>query len=322
MSCAEALPMERIVGLDPDGGRRPLPRALVEEAHAIGEATGDSPLISTSLVLAAWRGQEARVSALAEAGIQDSTTAGGEAQAIRLAEYARALLSNGLGCYEDARSAAQRACAHEAGDLSAWALPELIEAAVRTDCLDAATAALRRFEERAESPAIPWTDGMQARSRALLSDPAHAEALYLEAVEQLASGRVGLHLARTRLLYGEWLRRMGRRVTAREQLRAAHAAFRRAGADGFARRAGRELLATGERVRKRTAETRDELTAQEAQIAHLARDGHTNPEIGVQLFISPRTVEWHLRKVFKKLGIRSRRELRAALPAADAALSA
>jgi DNA-binding CsgD family transcriptional regulator len=304
-----------------DGRRRPPPSALIEEANGISEATGDSPLISTSLVLAAWRGQEARVLVLNEASIQDAT-AEGEAGAICLAEYAGALLYNGLGRYEAARAAAQRASEHEEVGLSAWALPELVEAGVRTDNVDAAAAALCHLETRTSAAATAWACGLQAQSRALLSDSREAEALYLESLERLASGRIGLHLARARLLYGEWLRRVGRRVTAREQLRAAYGMFRRVGAAGFAQRAHRELLATGERVRKRTVETRDELTAQEGQIACLAGEGYTNPEIGVQLFISPRTVEWHLRKVFKKLGISSRRELRAELPNAGPAVPA
>jgi DNA-binding CsgD family transcriptional regulator len=321
MSRLEGLPPARVAGVYRNGRRGPPPSALIREANGISEATGDSPLISTSLVLAAWRGQEARVSALTEASIQDAT-AEGEAGTICLAEYAGALLYNGLGHYEVARVAAQRACEHEEVALSALALPELVEAGARSDRFDTAAAALRHLEERTPGAATPWAWGMQAQSRALLSDRKDAEALYLESVERLASGRIGLHLARARLLYGEWLCRVGRRVTAREQLRAAHGMFRRVGAAGFAERARRELLATGERVRGRTVETRDELTAQEGQIAHLAREGYTNPEIGVQLFISPRTVEWHLRKVFKKLGISSRRELRTELPNAGRAVTA
>jgi DNA-binding CsgD family transcriptional regulator len=161
---------------------------------------------------------------------------------------------------------------------------------------------------------------MQARSRALLIDGEEAEASYREAIDHLARSRILVHVARAQLLYGEWLRREQRRVDAREQLRRAHETFSRIGAQAFAERAGRELAATGETVPRRTAETRDYLTAQEAQIARLAADGHTNPEIGAQLFLSPRTVEYHLRKVFTKLDITSRRELRGALPDDRAAL--
>jgi len=154
----------------------------------------------------------------------------------------------------------------------------------------------------------------------LVSDELSAEPHYRQAIECLGRTRVRVELARAHLLYGEWLRREGRRVDAREQLRSAHEMFAAIGAQGFAERARRELVATGETVRKRTAETRDELTAQESQIARLAADGRTNPEIGAELFISPRTVEWHLRKVFAKLDIGSRKELRGALPDAGRTL--
>ncbi len=159
-----------------------------------------------------------------------------------------------------------------------------------------------------------WALGVEARSRALLSEGDTAERLYQDAIEWLDRTRVRAELARSRLLYGEWLRREGRRLDAREQLRAAHELFTTLGAEGFAERARRELLATGETARKRTVETRGALTPQEAQIARLAAHGHTNSEIGAQLFISPRTVEWHLRKIFTKLGVSSRKELSAALP--------
>ena len=158
--------------------------------------------------------------------------------------------------------------------------------------------------------------GIEARSRALLSDGQAAEALYRVAVERLARSRIAIHLARGRLLYGEWLRRENRLSDARTQLRAAHEMFSHSGAEAFAERARQELLATGETVGKRTVETVVALTAQEAQIARLARDGHTNDQIGAQLFISPRTAEWHLGKVFTKLNITSRKDLHQALPGA------
>jgi DNA-binding CsgD family transcriptional regulator len=300
-------------GLNGNDRHRPPASALIEEADAISEATGDGPLIYTSLVLAAWRGQEARALELIEASVQDAT-AEAEGRAIALAEYARAVLYNGLGRYEGARVAAQRACEHEDLGLSARALPELVEASARSGRLDVAAAALWRLEQGTRGGGTEWALGIHARSRALLSDRDDAERLYQEALARLTGSRVALHLARAQLLYGEWLRRESRRVDAREQLRAAYETFSRIGTDGFAERARRELLATGETVRKRTVETRDELTPQEAQIARLAGDGLTNPEIGSQLFISPRTVEWHLRKVFTKLGVRSRRQLPGALP--------
>ena len=180
-----------------------------------------------------------------------------------------------------------------------------------------AAAALRALEERTRAAGTDWALGIEARSRALLSDGSTAEPLYLEAIERLERTRIVVHLARAHLVYGEWLRREQRRVDAREQLRTAHEMFSRMGAEAFAERARRELLATGETVRKRTVATTDLLTAQEAQIARLAGEGHTNPEIGAQLFISPRTVEYHLHKVFTKLGINSRRKLRTALQDLD-----
>jgi DNA-binding CsgD family transcriptional regulator len=176
-----------------------------------------------------------------------------------------------------------------------------------------AVEAMRRLEQRTRAAGTAWALGIEARSRALLSDGGAADALYREAIDRLAHSRIALHLGRARLLYGEWLRREGRRVDAREQLRAAHGMFEAMGAEAFAERARRELAATGETVRKRVVETRAELTPQEAQIAQLAREGHTSPEIGAQLFISPRTVDWHLRKVFAKLGINSRKQLRTVL---------
>ena len=286
-----------------------LPAALVEQANAVSSGTNSGALISTSLLLAAWRGQEARVLPLVDASIQDADPSVEDA-AVSLADYARAVLYNGLSRYEPARVAAQRSCASKHLALLGWALPELVEASVRSDRLDVAGAALCRIEQlRAVAPTDAAV-GVEARSRALLTDGDAADALYREAREYLSRGRVVLQLARTQLLYGEFLRREGRRTDARAQLRAAQDAFSRVGAAGFAERARRELLATGATPRKRNVETRDDLTAQETQIAALAGSGYTNPEIGAQLFLSPRTIEWHLRNVFIKLGISSRRELR------------
>ena len=285
---------------------------LSAEADAIVEATGNTRWQGTSLLLAAWRGQEGPTLKMADASIR-AATARGEGRAICMAELSRAVLYNGLGRYEDALAAAQRACEHEDFGMFNWPLTELVEAAVRGGQLDVAATALGQLEERTRAAGTDWALGIQARSRALVADSEDAEALYREAIERLARSRIVVHRARAQLLYGEWLRRENRRRDAREQLRAAHDMFGRMGADAFAERARRELLATGESVRKRTDETLYELTAQEAQVARLAVDGHTNPEIGAQLFISPRTVEYHLRKVFTKLDIRSRKELRAAL---------
>ena len=194
-----------------------------------------------------------------------------------------------------------------------------MEAAVRCGELDAARRAVDALREQTQASGTAWARGVEARSRALISEGDDADALYRQAISELAESRLRVELARAQLLYGEWLRRQNRRVDAREQLRAAHEAFVEMGAAPFAERAGRELLATGETVRKRTVETLDDLTPQEAQIARLAAEGNTNAEIGAQLFLSPRTVEWHLRKVFGKLDISSRRELRSALPDGRAA---
>ena len=289
---------------------------LLDEVEVIREATGNTPLMYTStassgpLVLAAWRGQETGTLELIQASVQDATLRG-EGRAISLAAYASAVLYNGLGRYQDALVAAQRACEHEDLALVGWGLAELIEASARSGNTDLAAGALRRLEERTSASGTDWALGIEACCRALLSEDETAERLYCDAIERLARTRIRVALARAHLVYGEWLRRENRRKDAREQLRIAHRMLAEIGMEGFAGRARRELLATGETARKRTVDTRDELTAQEAQIARLAGDGHTNPEIGAHLFISPRTVEWHLRKVFTKLGVGSRRELRA-----------
>jgi DNA-binding CsgD family transcriptional regulator len=229
--------------------------------------------------------------------------------ALSIVECANAVLCNGLGRYDEALAPAQRACAQGELSLYALALVELIEAAVRTKRPRLAATALERLSARTRASRTEWALGIEARSRALLTDGPSAEPLYQEAVERLARGRLAPHLARAQLVYGEWLRREHRRVDAREQLRAAHDTFSRIGAEGFGERARRELSATGETARKRTLDSRDVLTAQEAQIAHLARDGLSNPEIGAQLFISPRTVQYHLGKVFAKLEVTSRNQL-------------
>jgi DNA-binding CsgD family transcriptional regulator len=181
--------------------------------------------------------------------------------------------------------------------------------------------AFERLSEATLATGTDWGAGIRARSQALLSPDDAAEDLYRDAIDRLTRTRIRPQLARAHLVYGEWLRRQNRRVDARGQLRTAYGMLTEMGAEAFAERARRELMATGERVRKRTAETRDELTPQERQIARLARDGLSNPEIGARLFLSPRTVEWHLRKVFAKLEIHSRRELAAALPSSDTQLA-
>jgi DNA-binding CsgD family transcriptional regulator len=291
-----------------------LAEQLVEEADAITTATRNVRIADFSVLIAAWRGDRDRTYELRAAAMADAT-ARGEGFPIEVAEWAAATLHVGRGEYAEAADPAQRACDHDGIGFTAWILPELIETAVRSNDLGAATNAFERLQERSRESTTEWARGIEARSRALLSDGQQAEDLYLEAIDQLARSRVFVHHARAQLIYGEWLRRENRRVDARDQLKAAYAAFEAMGADGFAERTRRELLATGETVRKRRAELRDELTPQEAQIARMARDGETSPEIAAQLFLSRRTVEWHLSKVFAKLGINSRKELGAALRA-------
>ena len=282
--------------------------AMIDEAEAISQATGNAPLQYTSLVLAAWRGDETRTLELIRHS-RDDATGRGEGRAITLTEYVLAVLYNGLGRYPAALSAAERAADYDDLGLCGWALIEQVEAAARTGNADAATTALRQLDERAHASGTDWALGVAARSRALLTDGQTAEDLYREAIERLGRTRIAIHLARSRLVYGEWLRREHRSLDAREHLRHAHNVFSRVGAAAFAERARHELLATGETVRKRVFATIEELTPQERHIARLAGQGLTNPEIGAQLFISPRTVEWHLGKVFTKLDITSRKEL-------------
>ena len=282
--------------------------SLIEEADAITQATDMAPLKYASLMLAAWRGNDADAFRLIEAA-RIEATARGEGMGVGVIEWATALLCNGCGRYAEALAAAQRGCEHDDVGLFAWSLVELIEAGVRSGVPEATSAALDHLSAHTRASGTDWALGIEAGSRALLSDTRDAEPLYREAVERLGRCRGVVHLARARLVYGEWLRRENRRVDAREELRAAHQIFSGIGAEGFAERARHELLATGETVRTRTDDTRGVLTPQEAHIARLARDGLSNPEIGAQLFISPRTVQYHLRKVFQKLEITSRNQL-------------
>jgi len=280
---------------------------LAQEVEAIRDAASYCPALFTPLLLAAWRGKEALALELIVAFIEDAT-AEDAGQAVALTEYAKAVLYNGLGRYESAAVAAQRSCEHDDLSLYGRAGFELVEATARGDAPAVAAEALRDLEE-SHTDGTDWAQGVWARSAALLSAGDAAEALYREATERLVACGMPVHLARTQLVYGEWLRRENRRVDAREQLRAAHQTFCSIAAEAFAERARRELLATGETARRRTDDTRGILTVQEAQIARLARDGLSNPEIGAELFISPRTVQYHLRKVFLKLDITSRTQL-------------
>lgn len=286
--------------------------ALIGEADEITAATGNAPMSYTTLMLGAWRGDERQALQAIDAGVRTATTKG-EGRALGLADYVTAVLYNGLARYDIAFGHAQKACEYEDLGFFGWYLVEVVESGVRSGNRAAAVAAQTRLTEMTDAAGTDWALGVQARSRALLGSSDAAEQLYKEAIDRLGRTRIRVELARAHLLYGEWLRRENRRVDAREQLRTAHEMFTGFGAGAFAERAGRELRATGETVRKRTSATPSALTAQETQIAQLARDGLTNAEIGAQLFISPHTVEWHLRKVFAKLGITSRRQLRAAL---------
>jgi len=288
---------------------------LIAEADAICEATGARTARLSAMMLAALRGGQAEGTSLIEDAIAEAEAAG-QGIAVAYAHWAAAILHNGLGRYEEALTAACQASEDiTALPVSMRALPELVEAAARAGHDGLARDALKRLAEITQPCGTDSALGIEARCRALLSHSADADDLYREAIDRLerASSELRPELARAHLLYGEWLRREGRRADARQQLRTAHDLFAAIGMAAFAERARRELLATGETVRKRTVETVTTLTGQEALIARLARDGRTNPEIGAQLFLSGRTVEWHLRKIFTKLGISSRRELHVAL---------
>jgi DNA-binding CsgD family transcriptional regulator len=286
---------------------------LIEEDRLIAEATGNPPVVYAEMMLAAWRGHEAQASELIETSLRGAS-AGGLRSFVYLATYARSVLYNGLGCHDAARDAAWRAFERDPVALGPFLVPELAEAASRTGDEALVSAALEWLSERTRVTRTEWVLGIEARVRALLSEGDAADRLYRESIDRLDHTRVRVELARAHLLYGEWLRRENRRVDAREQLRTAHDMLDTMGIEAFAERARRELLATGETVRRRTVETRDELTAQEAQIARLARDGLSNPEIGARLFISRRTVEYHLHKVFAKFDIGSRNQLARVLP--------
>jgi DNA-binding CsgD family transcriptional regulator len=284
--------------------------ATFGEAHLIRDVTRNAGVVESWPRLLAWRTEEAQ--ALERIALHERA-AGDRVGALIFVELARAELYNGVGRYEPALVAAERSCDLHPLKAFGRALTEVVEAAVRTGDRARASAAYEKLTERTQLGGTEWALGLEARAHALLSDGEKAERLYREAIERLGRTRARPDLARAHLLYGEWLRRENRRIDAREQLRLAHEMFDAMSAVSFSERARRELLATGETARKRTDDTRADLTAQEAQIARLAADGRTNPEIGAQLFLSPRTVEWHLRKVYPKLGVSSRKELRGAL---------
>jgi DNA-binding CsgD family transcriptional regulator/tetratricopeptide (TPR) repeat protein len=295
--------------------------SLVAESDSVAAATGSQIAPYPALRLAALRGKEAECSALIAVAVEQAKARGQGTAAIH-AHWATAVLYNGLARYEQAESAARKATTTTREPSPAvlsgiWALPELVEAAARGGHAEIARDALARLAETTQPCGTDFALGVEARCRALVSDGAAADELYRDAIERLSRTRLRPELARAHLLYGEWLRREQRRVDAREQLRTAHEMLVAIGMEAFAERARHELEATGEKVRKRTVETRDDLTPQERQVAGLARDGLSNQEIGARLFLSPRTIEWHLRNVYIKLGIRSRRELAKALHSSD-----
>jgi len=288
--------------------------ASLDEAAELTEATGSPPLHDGALLLAGWRGAEQAAAERMKLAMADATDRG-EVSTMTLAEYAAAVLYNGLGRYEAALAAAQRSCDHHPARAFARALSEMVEAGTRSGERELAAGALERLSETTTLSGTDWALGIHARASALLEKGEEADRLYREAIDRLGRTRIRVERARAHLLYGEWLRRERRRLDARAQLRTAHELFAAIGAKAFADRAARELLAAGETARKRSVDTIDRLTVQEARIARLASEGLSKPEIGARLFISPRTVEYHLHKVFTKLDIASRTQLEQALPA-------
>jgi DNA-binding CsgD family transcriptional regulator len=284
----------------------------ITEFNAVNEATGIGWFSACGLMHRAYQGLPEALPVF-DASRADCVERG-LGQGAQFATWMKAIVCNGLGRYADALAAAQLAAYEmEIPNGTGWALPEVIEAAVRNRQPEVAREAMEQLPKHTLSES-DWAAGIEARSRALVTEGEDAEHWYAEAVERLARTAFRTEVARAHLLYGEWLRREGRRVDAREQLRSAHDVFSDIGAEGFAERARRELVATGENVRKRDVATSNDLTPQEEHVARLARDGRSNAEIGAELFLSVRTVEWHLHKVFMKLNIRSRRELKDALP--------
>lgn len=283
--------------------------ALVNEVSTVDEIMGSHLPPYGALALAAWQGRSEVLSGLTQS-CSAQAAARGEGMGITIVDYSSAVLHNGLGQYQEALRAAERGAGYpdELG-FSTWSLVERVEAAARTGQPARAADALDRLMRTTTASGTDWALGIEARCRAQVSPGHVAEGYYAEAVERLGRTRMRVEHARAELLYGEWLRRENRRRDARSHLRSAYSLLTEMGAEAFAERARRELVATGETLRRRTVEARESFTAQEAQIARLAAEGRTNPEIGAELFLSPRTVEWHLHKVFAKLGIDSRREL-------------
>jgi DNA-binding CsgD family transcriptional regulator len=308
--------LDSLVAVHLIAGELAAAKSLIEEARLVCEATGTSEARLGPLGLAVMRGHERDARARFDALMGDAVPRG-QGAAVTVAHYQLAVLCNSLGQYEEALAASQEAVRYPEEFASpGWGWVELVEAAARSGAPDPAADALDQLSTTTRASGTDWALGVEARSRALLSDGDAAEHLYREAIERLSRTRVRVDLARAHLVYGEWLRREQRRVDARTQLRTAYEMFIQMGVEGFAERAHRELLATGETARRRVVEHASTLTPQEAQIARLARDGLSNPEIGGQLFISPRTVQYHLHKVFAKLDITSRNQL-VRIPSSD-----
>ena len=297
-------------GVEIYAGRFAMVTSLLDEMAAANAATGAVLAPYVGLARAAFQGREAEAAQLIEIATNELMSRG-ESQGLTFIQFATAVLHNGLGRYDEALATIRQAgeATHPSWWRN-WGLVELIEAASRSGEAELAADALDRLSQTTAASGTDWALGIEARSRALLTDGEAAEPLYRQAIERLERTRIRVELARAHLLYGEWLRRERRRLDAREQLRTAHHSFTEFGMEAFAERARVELQATGEHARKRTVDTRDDLTPQEAQISRLAAEGATNQEIAAQLFISPSTVDYHLRKAFRKLGIKSRRQLK------------
>ena len=292
-------------------GQLHIAAVLIEESNAVATAARLAPIRGPELNLAAWRGEEAAATQMLEKFTTDASKRG-EAYLLSMTGYATSVLYNGLGRYDLAQAGARRVRELDGFGFQDWALGELVEAAVRIGDIEEATTARDELQKRTRASNTDWALGLTARCNALLAHDAQQEECYQESVQRFATSHVAVHQARSLLLYGEWLRRQGRRRDARDKLRLAQEMCAAMGLNAFAERASRELSATGETVRHRVSSDMT-LTSQESQIAVLASSGLTNPQIAARLSISRHTVEWHLRKVFRKLDIRSRRDLRIAL---------
>ena len=279
-----------------------------EAIQEVTELIGSTLAPYHAVNLSAMRGREVETRQLLDAS-RAEVIARGEGAGLSFIDWAESVLYNGLGRYAEALAAARRVVGHTELVTSNWAMPELIEAAVRAGAFELAVETDRRLTDRSRASGTDWALGIAARSHALVAEDGRAADLYVEAIERLGRTHVAVDLARAHLLYGEWLRRQRRSLDARNELRIAHEMFTSFGMEGFAERARVELRAGGERARKRSVETMDQLTPQESQVARLAAQGNTNREIAAQLFISPSTVEYHLHKAFRKLDVKSRTQL-------------